>query len=134
MRTYITGFYGGNIPSFSHKNAHFTPNASSENLFMHMRKQRCRSASVNHAADQHLFCYIDSTILFILYPKFQASSHLLWSNSWICVKPRRKPLRHFFLIMRLMLQCLPFSTNSIYFINKHNRGSVFFCHSEQFSH
>ena len=44
----------------------------------------------NFTAVQHLcFCYIDSTISFsfYLYPKFQASTHLLWLNSPVCVGP-----------------------------------------------
>ena len=33
----------------------------------------------NREADQRLcFCYTDSTIPLLYYPKFQASSHLLW--------------------------------------------------------
>ena len=47
----------------------------------------------NPAADQHLcFCYIDSEIplLLILDLKFQASSHLLWLYSPVCVEPDRK--------------------------------------------
>ena len=52
-----------------------------EPCFLHMRKQRRKSAS-NHTADQRLcFRYIDSTSLYFLNPKFQASSHLLWFYS-----------------------------------------------------
>ena len=41
----------------------------------------------NHEADQRLcFRYIDSTIpLLPIYPKFQASSHLVWLYSAVCV-------------------------------------------------
>ena len=42
-------------------------------------------------ADQRLcFRYSDSTIFF-LNPKFQASSHLLWLYSLVCVGPGLKP-------------------------------------------
>ena len=50
---------------------------------------------VNREADQHLFfCYIASAIL--LLPKFQASSHLLWLYSPVCVGPGQKPRRPVF--------------------------------------
>ena len=39
-------------------------------------------------SDQHL-CF--SFILYYLNPKFQASSHLLWLYSPVCVGPGRKP-------------------------------------------
>ena len=46
----------------------------------------------NREADQRLcFRHSDSTIP--LLPKFQASSHLLWSYSPVCVGPGRKPRR-----------------------------------------
>ena len=49
----------------------------------------------NREADQHLcFRYLDSTIP--LLPKFQASSHLLWLYSPVCVGPGRKPRRPVF--------------------------------------
>ena len=41
------------------------------------------------------FCYTDSTIP-LLPPKFQASSHLLWLYSPVCVGPGRKPRRRVF--------------------------------------
>ena len=48
-------------------------------------------------ADQRLcFHYIDSTILFFLNPKLQASSHLLGLYSLVCVGPGRKPRRTVF--------------------------------------
>ena len=52
----------------------------------------------NREADQRLcFCYIDSTIsLYFLYTKFQASSHLLWLYSPVCVGPGQKPRRPVF--------------------------------------
>ena len=34
--------------------------------------------------------------LYFLNPKFQASSHLLWPYSMVCVGPGRKPRRPFF--------------------------------------
>ena len=44
-----------------------------------MPKQRRRSASSNREADQRLFFAIRIVqSLYCLYPKFQASSHLLW--------------------------------------------------------
>ena len=44
-------------------------------------------------ADQRLcFRYIVQS-LYYLNPKFQASSHLLWLNSPVCVGPGRKPRR-----------------------------------------
>ena len=50
----------------------------------------------NREADQHLsFRYTDSTIYF-LYMKFQASSHLVWLYSLVCVGPSRKPRRPVF--------------------------------------
>ena len=46
----------------------------------------------NREADQHLcFRYTDSTLLFFLNPKFQASTLLLWLYSLVCVRPVRKP-------------------------------------------
>ena len=51
----------------------------------------------NCAADQCLcFRYLDSTILLLPKSKFQASSHLLWLYSPVCVRPGRKPQRQFF--------------------------------------
>ena len=52
----------------------------------------------NCAADQHLsFRFMDNTIpVFYLNPKFQASRHLLWPSSPVCVGPGRKPLRPVF--------------------------------------
>ena len=46
----------------------------------------------NRKADQRLcFRYTDCTILLLLYPKYHASSHLLWLYSPVCVGPGRKP-------------------------------------------
>ena len=53
----------------------------------------------NREADQHLcFCYTDSTIPLLptVYTKFQASSHLVWLYSLVCVRPSRKPRRPVF--------------------------------------
>ena len=51
----------------------------------------------NHKADQRLcFRYMDSAIPLLLNPKFQASSHLLWLYSLVCVGPGRKPRRPVF--------------------------------------
>ena len=53
----------------------------------------------NREADQRLcFHYTDSTILLLLLlnPKFQASSHLLWLYSPVCVGHGRKPRRPVF--------------------------------------
>ena len=51
----------------------------------------------NREADQRLsFRYTDSTILYFLNLKFQASSHLLWSHSRVCVGPGWKPQKPFF--------------------------------------
>ena len=47
----------------------------------------------NREADQRLcFRYIVQSLYF-LNPKFQASSHLLWLYSLVCVGPGRKPRR-----------------------------------------
>ena len=53
---------------------------------------------VNREADQRLcFRYIRIVqSLFYINPKFQASSHLLWSYSPVCVKPGRKSRRPIF--------------------------------------
>ena len=51
----------------------------------------------NREADQRLcFRYIDSTIPLLSKSKFQASSHLLWLYSPVCVRPGRKPRRPVF--------------------------------------
>ena len=49
----------------------------------------------NREADQRLcFRFLESTIhLLSKYEKFQASSHLLWLYSPVCVGPGRKPRR-----------------------------------------
>ena len=51
----------------------------------------------NREADQRLcFRYIDSTIPLLPKPKFQASSHLLWLYSLVCVGPGWKSRRPVF--------------------------------------
>ena len=51
----------------------------------------------NRKADQRLcFRYRDNTIPLVSKSKFQASSHLLWLYSPVCVKLGRKPQRPVF--------------------------------------
>ena len=51
----------------------------------------------NREADQRLcFRYTDSKSLYFLNSKFQASNHLLWLCSPVCVGPGRKPRRPVF--------------------------------------
>ena len=51
----------------------------------------------NREADQRLcFRYSDSTLLFYLNPKFQASSSFLCLYRSVCVRPGRKPHCSFF--------------------------------------
>ena len=59
--------------------------------FLQMRKQRRRSAS-------SAFVFAIRIVQFLYYvnPKFQASSHLLWLYSLVCVGPGRKPRRPVF--------------------------------------
>ena len=61
--------------------------------FMHMRKQRRRSASLFNA---FVFATRIVQSLYFLNLKFQASSHLLWLYSPVCVRPGRKPRRPVF--------------------------------------
>ena len=51
----------------------------------------------NHEADQRL-CFVTGIVqsLYFLNPKFQASSHLLWLYSPICVGPVGNPEDRFF--------------------------------------
>ena len=58
--------------------------------FLHMRKQRRRSAS------QISFAIRIVQSLYFLNPKFQASSLHLWMYSSVCVVPGRKPRRPVF--------------------------------------
>ena len=61
--------------------------------FLHMQKQRRRSASQISA-----FVFATGIVqsLYYLNPKFQASSHLLWLHRPVCVGPGRKPRRPVF--------------------------------------
>ena len=60
--------------------------------FLYMGKQRCRSAVVT-AQLISAFVFATSIVqsLYFLNLKSQASSHLLWVYSPICVRPGRKP-------------------------------------------
>ena len=51
----------------------------------------------NRAADQRLFVFASKIVQsrFLLNPTFQASSHLLWLHSTVCVGPRWKPQDRF---------------------------------------
>ena len=60
--------------------------------FLPMRKQRPRSASQLLAVTAKLIsAFVFATrivqFLFFINPKFQASSHLLWLHSLVCVGP-----------------------------------------------
>ena len=67
------------------------PHRKTNNL--HRRKQRCRSASRFSAKLISAFVYATRIVQFLLYltPKFQASSHLLYLYSPVCVGPVWKP-------------------------------------------
>ena len=58
-------------------------------VFLHMRKQRRRSAA-QLLISAFVFAIRIVQSLFYLNPKFQASSHLLWQYSPIFVAPGRK--------------------------------------------
>ena len=64
--------------------------------FLHVRKQRRRSASTAKLISAFVFATRIVQSLFFLNPKFQASSHLLWLHSPPCVRPGRKPRRPVF--------------------------------------
>ena len=66
--------------------------------FLHMRKQRHRSASRLHRKADHAFVFATRIIqfLYFLNPKFQASSHLLLLYSLVCVGQGWKPRRPVF--------------------------------------
>ena len=59
--------------------------------FLHMRKQRRRSAS-RTAKLISAFVFATGIVqsLYFLNPNFQASSHLQWIYSLVCVGPGRK--------------------------------------------
>ena len=61
--------------------------------FLHMRKQRQRSAKLISA---FLFAIRIVQFLYYLNRKFQASGHLLWLYSPVCVGPGWKPRRPVF--------------------------------------
>ena len=63
--------------------------------FLHMRKQRRRSASWK-LIRAFVFPTLTVHSLFYLNLKFQAPSHLLWLYSPVCVEPGRKPRRPVF--------------------------------------
>ena len=60
---------------------------------LHMRKQRRRSAKLISA---FVFATWIVQSLYLLKPKFQASSYLLWLYNLVCVGPGRKPRRPVF--------------------------------------
>ena len=62
-------------------------------VFLHMRKQRRRSAKLISA---FVFATRIVQSLFFLNTNFQASSHLLWLHSLVCVRPGQKPRRPVF--------------------------------------
>ena len=64
--------------------------------FLHMQKQRCRSAAQLHCmVTSQLISVVFATkivqSLYFLNPNFQASCHLLWLCSLVCVGPGQKP-------------------------------------------
>ena len=72
-----------------------------KNVFLHMRKQRRRSASRSFAVTAKLIsAFVFATwivqSLYFLSTKFQASNHLVWSCSLVCVGSGRKPRRSVF--------------------------------------
>ena len=66
--------------------------------FLHMRKQRRKSASRLTAKLISAFVFAKKIVqsLYFLSPKFQASSHLLYLYSLVCVGPRWKPRKSVF--------------------------------------
>ena len=62
--------------------------------FLHMRKQRRRSAA--QLISVFVFALRIVQSLYYLNPKFQVSSHLLWLYSPVYVGPGRKPRRPVF--------------------------------------
>ena len=65
--------------------------------FLHMRKKDADQLRSNCAVDQRLcFRNTASTILLLSKSKFQASSHLQWLHSLVCVGPGQKPRRPVF--------------------------------------
>ena len=77
----------------AHVNLHYKMSLVLRKLtFLHMLKQRRRSATAQLVGAFVFTAYIVRLLLF-LNPNFQASSHLLWLYSPICVRRGRKPLR-----------------------------------------
>ena len=66
--------------------------------FLHMRKQKTQISFAVTAKLISAFVFATHIVksLFYLNPKFQASSHLLWQYSPVCVGPGRKPRRPVF--------------------------------------
>ena len=60
--------------------------------FLHVRKQRRRSATI-HLISAFTVAALIVQSLYFLNPKFQASSHLLWLHSPVCIRPGQKPQR-----------------------------------------
>ena len=73
----------------------------------------------NYEADQRLcFRYTDSTTpLLYIYPKVQASSHLLWLYSPVCVEPGQKSRRPVF----------SQRSSSGNTVNQHFFAAIYFC-------
>ena len=102
--------YGILTSLISHSKTHYEPpHEKSNNL--HMRNQRCRSAS--QFADQLINAFVFATrivqLLFFLNLKFPASSHLLCLYSSICVRPVQKP--HYWFSHDAALLCLTHGHN-----------------------
>ena len=69
-------------------NASFFEQRHEENCFLHLYAKTKAQISGTYTADQHLcFSHIESTILYFPKLKFQASNHLLWPYSPVCVGP-----------------------------------------------
>ena len=63
--------------------------------FLHIRKTKTQISCAVAAKLISTFAFATWIVqsLFFLNPKFQASSHLLWLYSPVCVRPGRKPRR-----------------------------------------
>ena len=101
--THEYGHYYTEMKSFPQVTVwHYLTNPSSykvslvmrEPAFLHMRKQRRRSAAQLISA--FVFATRIAQSLCFLNPKFQASSHLLWMYSPVYFGPGRKPRRPVF--------------------------------------
>ena len=79
--------------TLSKENLHLAYEPRSEKTgFLHMRKQRCRSALIS----AFVFATRIVQSLYFLNPKFQASSHLVWLYSLVCVGHGQKHRRPVF--------------------------------------